>query len=242
MINHSRNRPSEQGNVLWFIMIAIVLMGALTLIISRTGSSVDQSGDIEQLRVRSTQILRYAKSLESAIQQMNLGGVSVDEISFENGDTATDYTNTNCSDASDANYPDCLIFDVQDAGLSYRAPPTGANDGSDWIFTGANNVGSATDPVGTSGARSGNDLVMLLPNANETLCIQINRDLGVGTPGTLPSDTTGIDDTEFTGTYANALTIIDADPGLELDGESAGCFEDANDSDKIYFYYVLLAR
>lgn len=236
------NANGERGSVLWFIMIAIVLLGAITIVISRGGSTVDQSGDIEQIRIRSGQIMRYARSIESAIQDMRLRGVSENEISFENADTATDYTNADCDAAADPNFPDCLLFDVQGAGLSYNPPPSGTNDGSDWIFSSANNVGSAADPVGTTLARSGNDLVMLLPNANTALCIQINRELNVGTPGTLPTDTAGIDDTAFTGAYPNVLTIIDADPGLELDGQNAGCFIDANDSNKVYFYYVLLAR
>lgn len=228
--------------MLWFLMVAIVLLGAITMVISRSGSSVDQSGDVEQQRIRAGQIMRYAKSLESAIQEMRLRGISENDISFENPDTATNYTNASCDAAADASFPDCLLFDVQGAGLRYQAPPTGTNDGSEWIFSGANNVGSAADPVGTTAARSGNDLVMLLPSANTALCIQINRELDVGVAGTLPTETTGIDTAAFTGAYANSLTLIDGDPALLLDGEEAGCFIDANDSNKVYFYYVLLAR
>lgn len=175
---------------------------------------------------------------------MKLRDISENEISFENAVTATDYTNANCDEDTDRNFPSCLIFNSQGAGLSYRNFPS-ANDGSDWVITGANNVGTTDNPVGSTAARSGNDIVMLLPNMDASTCIQINRDLGVGTSGTLPVETTGIDTTEFTGTFASGgPTILDGDPTpFELNGQSAGCFTDENaDPDVIYFYQVIFTR
>jgi type II secretory pathway pseudopilin PulG len=236
-VSMKHNRQSESGNILWFIMLAIALLALLTIVLSRGGSSVDQSGNLEQQRVKASQVLRYAKSIETAVQQMKLRGISENDISFENTTTSVDYTNANCT--SD----DCLVFHVNGGGLVYQAPPSGANNGAEWIFSGANNVGTTANPVGTTSAVYGNDLLMLLPNANTSLCQEINRDLGVGTAGTLPVDTGGIDDTEFTGTFiAGGPTILDGDPTpFELDGVSAGCFVDDNAS-ITYFYYVILAR
>ncbi|MCB1651254.1 MAG: hypothetical protein KDI46_04300 [Alphaproteobacteria bacterium] len=228
---------SQSGNVLWFILIAVVLLGALTMVLSRGGSNIDQTGDVEQSRILASQILRYAKGVETAIEKMKLQGVSENDISFENSTTTTDYTNANCTDTA------CRLFDVGGAGLEYKNFSS-ANDGSDWIFTGANNVGTAAGPVGTTASSSGNDLIMLLPNAKTALCKQINRDLGVGTAGTLPTETTGIVTIAFAGSYAGgAPTILDGDPTpFELDKQPAGCFIDASDSNKVYFYYVVLAR
>ena len=229
-------RSSEAGNILWFILIAVALLGILTAVLSRSGSTVDQSGDIEQLRIRSGQILRYAKSIQAGIQDMKLRGVSENEISFENADTATDYTNSNCTTN------ECRLFDVEGAGLTYREFER-VNDGSEWIFTASNNVGTTAGPVGTTADGTGNDIIMLLPNAREDLCIQINRDLDVGTAGTLPIDDQ-IDSAAFVGTFpTGTLRILEGDTtGLELNRQEAGCFIDDNDSDKIYFYYVVLTR
>jgi hypothetical protein len=233
-----QNRHGERGNVLWFILIAIVLLGALTVLLNRSGTSVDQSGDVEQARVKSSQVLRYAKSVETAVQQMVLRGISESDISFESQKTTADYTNPNCT------VNDCRVFETAGGGIPFLLPPSGVNDGSEWIFTGANNVGTAAKPVGTTAARTGNDLVMLLANANNALCLQLNRDMNVGTGGTLPEDSTGIATTIFTGTYDNVLSVIDGDPTpFELDGKTAGCFIDTNaDPDVTYFYFVLLAR
>ncbi len=227
----------QNGNALWFILVAIVLLGALTMILSRGGTSVNQSGDVEQARLRAGEIMRYAKGIETAIDQMKMRGVAENDVSFETAATGGTYANPNCAD------DDCKVFGTG-GGRNYRTPPSGTNDGSAWIFTGDNNVGTAANPVGTSGARTGNDLVMLLPNANEAMCIQINRDLEVGTAGTIPEDTTGVATAPFTGAYDASLTEIDGDgTPFELDGKSAGCFTDTNaNPDVTYFYYVLLAR
>jgi hypothetical protein len=181
--------------------------------------------------------MRYAKGIEATIDQMKLRGISESIISFENDDTATDYTNPGCS------VNDCKVFANGGGGQVYKKP-SGANDGSDWIFTGANNVGTDAYPVGTTAARTGNDLIMLLPNATPELCIQANKDLGVAVDSTIPQDDTGVVTTPFTGTYDNTLVTIDGDPApFELDGHPAGCFIDtAANPDVTYFYYVLLAR
>ncbi|MCC6598070.1 MAG: hypothetical protein IT559_04715 [Alphaproteobacteria bacterium] len=237
---HTRTNSAhtdERGNALWFILIGVVLIGALTMILSRGGSNVEQSGNVEQLRVKSSQLLRYGKSVQIAIEQMKLRGVSENDISFENGSPATN-VNAKCTNTG------CKIFDAGGGGLTYRNFES-LNDATPWIFTGANNVGTTAGPIGTTAAGSGNDLVMLLPNTNQALCLQINRDLNVGTAGTIPVDSTGIATTAFDGNFpAAGPIIIDGDGApFELDGHEAGCFTDsAPDPDITYFYYVVLAR
>jgi hypothetical protein len=234
---------SESGNALWFILVAIVLLGALTILLSRSGTSVNQTGDVEQSRLRAGQIMRTAKAIEAAIDQMKLRGVSESELSFENDVTVTDYANADCT------VDECKIFAAGGGGQNYAAPPVGASTSdAEWIFTGGNNIGTAAYPVGTTIAGTGNDIIMLLADASPEMCAQVNKDLGIGTGGTLPEDETGLDLTPFTGTFGTSLVTIDGDPApFELDGHPAGCFNDnkgtpATGDDTIYFYYVVLAR
>jgi hypothetical protein len=96
---------------------------------------------------------------------MKLRGISESDISFENTVTAQDYSNALCDAHKDPN--DCKIFATGGGGQNYLNPPSGsAAAGSEWIFTGANNVGTAAYPIGTTAAGTGNDLILLLPNAN----------------------------------------------------------------------------
>jgi hypothetical protein len=232
------NFKSQSGNALWFILVAIILLGVLTMLLSRSGNYVTQSAEPERLRIMESQLVRYAKGLESAIEQMKIRGTSDDDISFQNTITAANYANADCTKT------DCKVFDAGGGGQDYRAAASGVNDGSQWVFTAHSNIGSTANPVGTTAAGSGNDIIMILPNVNPDLCIQINRDLRVGTPGTLPQESSALDLTPFTGTYdAGALRVIDGGVSHELDGKSAGCFiATAPNPDVTYFYYVLLAR
>lgn len=238
---NSTSRTSQHGNALWFILVAIVLLAALTVLLSRSGSNVDQSGDVEQQRIKASQILRWAKGIESAIEQMKLRGISERDISFENTVTAQDYSNALCDAHADPN--ECKIFATGGGGQNYLNPPSGsAATGSEWIFTGANNVGTTAYPIGTTAAGTGNDLVLLLPNANAALCAQINRDMEIASP--IPTDATGIALTPFVGAYNAALVVIDGDATpFELNGKASGCFTDTiPNPDVTYFYYVVLAR
>lgn len=235
----THHRKNEAGNVLWFIMIGLVLIGLLTAVLSRGGSSVDQGGDVEQLRVMAGQIMRTARAYESAVNQMKLRGISESDISFENTRTAIDYENTNCTRS------DCLVFDAGGGGMTYTDPPPRSvmAAGTEWIFTGANNVGTTTYPVGTTAAGTGNDLLIMLPNITQALCTQINRILEVNEPDNTPPVDAGVSFTAFDGDYpSTTLVVLNGSAGNdELDGEPAGCFYDDATSG-YYFYQVLLAR
>ena len=231
---------SQSGNVLWFILVAIALIGILTGILTRSGSSVDQGGDVEQSRIKASSIMRYAKGLEEAITQMKLRGISENEISFENDKTSVDYTNDRC------NRDDCLLFDVNGGGQVYLPPPAGTSRASEWLFTGYNNVGNEDGPVGTTEDIRGNDLLIMLPGISQSLCTQINRDLGVANPGGKPPrDENGIGLEPFTGTFfdaGGAPVTIDADPPpFELNRKQTACFYDDN-SGQLIFYHAILVR
>lgn len=210
---------TQNGNALWFILIGVALLGFLTMVLSRGSSTVDQSGGFEQRQVKVSQMLRYAQSLQAAIEQMSLRGVSVNDISFENLATATNYTNANCT------VSDCLVFDAGGAGLNYMPPPPAVSSATEWIFSGTNDVSG----VGTTRP----DLVMFLPDVRSAVCDHINRLLDTSYGGT----ETGIDFTAFAGTYTPTETIDLAA------GQEAGCiqYNDGLNTNPL-FYYVLIKR
>lgn len=223
-MKHSNS--TQRGNALWFILVGVALLGALTIILSRSGSTVDQTGDFEQRSIQINRMLRYAKSIEAAVQEMRLRGVSENEISFQNTVTTADYTNANCDDTADRNFPDCMVFDVGGAGLSYQDAPEGINDGSEWIFNARNIVDGVGDNTKT-------DLIMVLTNVRDTICTQINRELDESFGG--PEN--GVNLEPFAGQYLTGQTINFAD------GRRTGCLQYDNGTITApLFYYVLIER
>jgi hypothetical protein len=224
---------NESGNALWFILLAVALLAALAVTITRTSSSTEQEGDIERQRVMASDIMRYAASIAAAVDRLRLNGVSENEISFEIA-ALPGYANGRCG------VDECKIFSAKGGGSSLKSPPDFANDGSAWLFTGANSVeGLVTDGTGATSSDD-NELLMILPGVTESLCGRINTEIGIAG---IPQDTTKADiATKFTGTFSNGQVIEG------MNGKKTGCFQGNQDdggadiSAKYYFYHTLIGR
>ena len=210
------DRKNESGNVLWFILITIVLIGLLTAILSRSGSNVDQTGNVEQERIKISKMLRYVKGVESAVQQMKLRGISESDLNFDKAAA----NSTNCTSN------DCKVFHVDGGGISYMAPPDGISaSATDWVYVGTNNILN----VGTTSG----DLIIVLRDINDASCAQINRMLDV----TKGSADNAIDFTVFDGSFSETQTIDNSG------GHPSGCqiYNNGGSNENI-FYYVLVRR
>lgn len=251
--NISNARRTESGSVIWFILLAVVLLAGLTMTISRSSDTVEQSGDRERARVIASDIMRYAKGLEQAISKMRMSGISENEISFENS-FISGYENARCTTTS------CLLFDEEGGGLVYREPEDmwldGAFNGEDHyntlLFSGnacIQNIGNYGETPGScTGSTSNLELMMFIPFIKEYVCLEVNRmaDFGTGGADPLIDDSTAwngtVSNARFTGVFGNA-TDIDTSGGGDFDGQSYGCFEgDTTPSGGYHFFYTLLAR
>lgn len=206
-------RAAERGSALWFILIAIVLIGLLTVMLSRSSTNVDQSGDVETIRIKISQMLRFTKGVQSAVETMTMNGISESDLSF-----AIDGSdNTNCGTDTD-----CRVFHANGGGLNRQNPPTGAG-ATAWLVVGTNNVRN----IGTAAP----DLILVLRNVPAAYCTQINRILSFATP----ADDADVDFTAFAGSFPAAATqTLD-----EANGANAACLVTGTEN---FFYQVLLAR
>ncbi|MGH1404651.1 MAG: hypothetical protein ACRBDL_10455 [Alphaproteobacteria bacterium] len=232
----------ENGNVLWIILLAVALLGLLTGIVSRNSSSVDQAGDVEKNRIKAAAMLRYAKSVEAAIQRMMLHGVSENDLDFlAFGPT---YDNANC------NKDDCDIFNMAGGGIEYKSPSDIVNISG---YTSGWNVstGNRVYQFGCDDAdNSCTELLLLASNIPKSVCLQINRIQGITNPGDdAPQQTEIIEGTTYDGSYSttvNSASIGGTNTTTESPqaaGKSAGCvFEFGGSQDKYHFYHVLIAR
>ncbi|MCB1783915.1 MAG: hypothetical protein KDI13_07950 [Alphaproteobacteria bacterium] len=241
---------NERGNALFFILIAVALLGLLTATLTRNSSTVDQAGDFEQTRISASKILNTAKSIENAVQELQSRGCSENDISFENT-TVSGYTNAGSpSDGS------CSVFETNGTGLTYQTPKTGWLDTSksaqsnygEWVFT-ANNyvvgVGTGTDTSGDA-TPSNKDLIVILPYISSTLCAAVNDLVGVTNPSGAPPTnvtTSGLTP-KYTGTFSAGDHIKDTSGTDALNGKESGCFEGGGipASGTYHFYQVLIAR
>lgn len=232
--------PHQAGNVLWYILLAVALFGALSFAIAQSmrggGSTMDQ----ERVRLAAAEIVDYGSVLAHASSQLRLRGVKAEALSFENAVVAG-YANPGCTDDA------CRIFALSGGGVSYKAPPASWLDSAQsaqagygtWVFSGLNEISG----VGTDGAAAANkELIAFLPYVSADLCVELNRKTDVDNPGGVPpqeADTIASYATLFTGTYSHG-DVVD----LPQSGKTAGCFEGGGTpaAATYHYYQVLVAR
>lgn len=249
--SHTQHKhTAESGNVIWLIMIGVALLAALAMTLSRTESNVESSGKAEKRSIEALYIMRYAKSIETAVQKLKFQDISENDISFENTGSTLDYENTNCTDNS------CKIFHIQGAGLSYLKPKADWLDSThasedhfgEWIFTGNScvpKIGTGDDETCSASANQ-LELIAILPYIKTSLCQQINKLSNI----TITSDNPPVDDgdawdsaaPQFIGSFTDPQNI--ADSNEDLFGQATGCFGGGGtpDTGTNHFYHVILAR
>ncbi|MBX2834218.1 MAG: hypothetical protein KTR28_04510 [Micavibrio sp.] len=250
------SHPSQSGNVLFYILIAIALLAVLSFTVSQGGRSGSSNISDERSALIASEIIEYANNVATAVAQLKLRGYTDQQISFEN-DVMSGYENTNCDDdgdSSDDNGDGCEIFHINGGGVVYSSPPPEAldtsNDGSaeyaNWYFPiqvcvyGVPIVSAANCK---SDGIDNEDLLIMLPWIDENVCKAINRMLGVSdSEGTPPIDANRPVPTtfpKFTGTYGEGELLGNGVPS----GLTTGCiYSDDDDTRGYFFYKVLIAR
>ncbi|MGH1374770.1 MAG: hypothetical protein ACRBCK_00360 [Alphaproteobacteria bacterium] len=231
---------SSAGNALFYILMAIALLAALSFAIAQSGRNSVQSLTDEQASLYATEVIEYANILTQAVTQIRLRGYDEDEISFENS-SVSGYVNPNCNEDG------CKIFHLSGGGVHWGSPSLGVNDGSDWLFTGQ----TCIEDVGTGDTGSCNsvgtqvdELIMFLPNVDVSVCAALNDKLGIDNVAGLPPQESqnayDVASNQWIGSFQNNYAI-----GGVFKGLRAGCFEGGGTvpAPGTYHYYnVLIAR
>lgn len=229
----------EFGNSLFYILIAVALLAALSYAVSQSGRGSGKQISDERARMAASEIIEYANNITTAVSQLKLRGVDVDELCFDHAKWgASNYDHSPaCTD--DFN----KIFHISGAGITWSQAPSEAMDRNAspdnlWHIYGdneINNIGS------TCGAASCSDLVLYVDELSENVCRQLNNLLDITNASTAPPTDTDMGETRYTGSFTYSNTIGDEVGGAAIDGASAGCFENTTDNEYV-FYKVLVAR
>lgn len=237
------HRQSERGNILFVVLLAIVMIGALTVAIQSGNNSESSNIDDETLAIRATEVQRYASELERAITFILQNGISESDIRFAHPDANSDY-----GDLSADGDPTDQVFHQNGGGAEFRAPPSGVNNGSAWEFYG----NTALPNVGSSAA----DLVAVLPNVTQAFCDHINRinnqrsdqPEDTGTTATSASNAGECINAGAAGRFDNAVQFYatpnttDTSTFTTLPAQQACVSCTGLTGDPLHFYHVILPR
>lgn len=226
--DHNLN-TSESGNVLLIILLAVVLIGALSVAIQGT-SSQNAHIDNETIVIRMTEAQRYAGQLERGVAFIMQNGKSESDIRFSHPDADADYGDLNTdTDKSDQ------VFANEGGGVEYESAPSGINDGSTWEFYG----NTALPEVGSDEA----DLVAVLPNVTFAFCEKVNAQIG---NSTIPLDTAtcikGTDNTRISdASQFTSSPNTTNETSFTIKPAMSGCIQ-CTSGNTYHYFHVLMAR
>ncbi len=234
--NHLHTSHHQRGNVLFYILIAVALLAALSYAISgsiRSGGS-DALND-ERAGLYAAELIEYANIVSNATAQLRLRGCS---------ETTLNYYHVSVAGHVNAGAPgdnSCDIFHINGGGVARIAIPAEITDPATtpnyiWTIMPLNEI----EGVGLSDNDADSaDLIMVADYLKQSICIKINDLLGVSNPSGVPPTDTNIRTNSFTGSYTYINTIGDEDSALL--SRTAACFMHTT-AGRYAFYKVLLAR
>lgn len=245
-----RARNSQRGNVFFYLLLAVALLGALSFVVTQ----VSRSGPTTQLtasqaKIAATEILTYANALKSTVTKLILRGCTDKNLSFYS---------SKWIDPSEYDTPDaptdfsCHVFHPSGGGLEWRAPPANAADTwTEYLYSGIFEIGGVGRDQ-TAVPEDAKELIEFL-RVNQQTCLALNNAVGVTNTGGLPPQYQfGALDQALWQKYGLAFRYVNccaiARPGAglspnadELYTKLAGCYQ-SQDNGAYYFYQVLLAR
>ncbi|MCC6597794.1 MAG: hypothetical protein IT559_03300 [Alphaproteobacteria bacterium] len=233
----TRMGNAQSGNVLFYILIAVVLLAALSFAVSHSGRGNIQQVSAERARLQAAELLEYANDMAAGVGQLRLRGVAVTALCFDHARWGgADYTHGACGDVRNR------IFDPEGAGLFWKNVPAEALDSTAtpdalWHIYGDNEV---QDIGTTAGDASGADLLLVADALTLSVCQSLNGLLGVTDVSDAPPVDTSYGTGFYVGGFGYSATIGDEDALLA--GKTAACFQKTANPPKYVFYKVLQAR
>ena len=239
MAFNATSTNTQSGNILVYILGAIILIGLLTIMVK--GSSTPGSGiDREALEIRVAEVQAYGNELERAVAYVLRNGYSETDIRFAHPNHDSAY-----GDITDD--PARQVFAREGGGATWRDNESDIQVvDTDWLFNGTGAIMEVGTPSGLCPLNSTtcSELIAYIPYVTKDFCLLINEKNNIPNPSdNPPQDDSTVDIiTPFTGTYQRDSMILGS--GSHFYGHFEGCFEgDAGPPAGTYHYYrVLLAR
>ncbi len=236
----------QSGNALWLILIAIFLLGGLTVLLSRTGSQTEDTGSAEQMQILASEMIRYGADIETGIKTLLGRGCSENQISlwYDSNNDGTENASDSYYNSNSPTDRSCHVFDVNGAGLTYKNVAAKIDPTFVAAFATTTNP-MAMKKIGTD--TRGDVYMRLMGDAAimKNFCLAVNRISGIKPTGTAGA---GVFDPQFgnimmmttspfTGTFPPDVTTATTSP---VEGKKAFCV--GNSAAITTFAYAIFPR
>lgn len=232
-------RRSERGNVIFYIFIAIALLGALSFAVSQSNQGNVTALSNERARLLASELIDYSNAVAEAVGRLRLNGVAETELCFDAAEWPAgamfDYNHAGCNDESHH------VFSTKGGGVQFKQIASEILDqGMSYSTYWAYHAATVIKDIGTHGTSSSNsELIMLTYGVQDSICKQINDLLGVANAyDPIPTEDDFATD-PFQGSFNYSNLWGDISPLIQ--GKKSACFHSGPGGSNIY-YRVLLAR
>lgn len=230
-----RNK-NQNGNVIFYVLLGIVLVGLLTVAIRNGGNAGKEDITGEDMVLKAGEVQRHGAEVARAVTYILQDGASEADIRFAPpDDNSTQYGDITTT-------PTKQVFSTSGGRATYRSPPENVqNSAANWEFF-------ATTAIPQIGSDKP-ELVAVLPDVTEAFCKVINSQLGFdqttqptdNVNGTTPDCVMGAVTDRFIGTYADSGPNGMDDTTFSRLPSAQACVYCASNSTYNY-YYVLMSR
>jgi len=202
--HRSSRRDRQGGNALVYILLALALLGALTMLMGRQNDS-SENIDSEKAELLTTSMVAYAGSAKNAVDQMMMSGTAINNMVFLPPNHASfDTTGLVIN----------KLYHPSGGGLNYSTPDAALFTGTSTVPPPGWYIGRFNNTAWTLTAS--NDIMMAAFGISQAVCASINYKTtgsanipalaGTGNPATYFVDTaiTGVANAAFTNTICAA--------------------------------------
>ncbi len=150
----------QRGHALWLILIAVVLFGALSYVLSRSG---ERAVEEEKLLMASAKVTQFPAAIRTAMARLVAAGIALEDMDFSEMGTSPR-----------------SIFYSGGGGVAYQKPPYLIGSQTEWRFKtkSRDNTGWFIAGVGTDGPE-GKDIFAYISGVSVALCEELNRNTGL---------------------------------------------------------------
>ena len=227
----ARKNPSQSGNAVIFILVAIALFAALAYTFMRSAQTGQGNMTAGQAKLAAQEIINHGGNVSRAIEKLLSRGCSETQISFENiYDYDPFHLNTNSPPSKE-----CHVFDPAGGNVT---PLEDKWTGDIFYYTGSDAItGVGTTCAGPSCA----ELSMNLWSIPQNLCDELNRQAGNNFSST-PSNT-GLCGGPFNGPFVcGGSPVRVVFPSSPLSGKRVVCYNHTASGYGPVFNMVIMER
>ncbi len=232
-------KRQQQGIAIGPILFVVAILAVLVAALASGSGGFTASNTTEQDRTTAAAVMVIGNDVRLGLQRVLGNGCDFSQISFANPLSRQDMTNANApADFS------CHVYRPEGGGVIPKVSPagTGLEQVGYWTITRAiySEMLVTAGFVGTGIGTAANDLVYVTPITRQSLCMEINNQLGNPNPsGAPPILSHTHSHAPFTGSFAYGFPTALPNPS-RMD---RGCFDYTSREAGLHLYYqILLAR